>query len=101
MPVDRIEKWQSTENTCRFGIKNLGTIGMRIENTVAPNEIKLVSDGKNPFPFTLTIFITDGNNSESYFVFEGEVNMFMQAMIKKPLKSFFDSLATQLPEALK
>lgn len=102
MPSDRVEKWSSSENSCRFGIKNLGTIGMKVDSTTPPNQIVLVSDGKNPFPFKLTIFINeDGTNAQSHFVFDGEVNMFMQAMIKKPLKSFFDSLANKLPEAIK
>ena len=101
MPQERIEYWKSTESTCRFGIKNLSSIGMKVKEGITPNKIILESDGKNPFNFTLTIFINEINSAvNSYFVFEGDVNMFMKAMVQKPLKDFFDTLATNLPGAL-
>ena len=61
MPQDRIEFWKSTETTCRFGIKNLSSIGMKIKEGLAPTKIILESDGKNPFTFTLTIFINEND----------------------------------------
>lgn len=101
MPQDRVEYWKSTDTTCRFGIKKLSSIGMKHKELNAPTQIILESDGKNPFPFTLTIHIQeDGKNVTSYFVFDGEVNMFMKAMVQKPLKDFFDSLAENLPAAI-
>lgn len=99
MPAGKVENWRSTGDSCRFAIKNLATIGMKVGDTKAPSTIQLVSDGKNPFPFELTIHIAaNGAQSEAYFVFSGEVNMFMKTMIQKPLKSFFDSLVVALPE---
>lgn len=101
MPQDRIEYWKSTDDTCRFGIKNLSSIGMKTKESTAPNQIVLASDGKNPFTFTLTIFIKEETNlTNTYFVFEGDVNMFMTAMVQKPLKQFFNTLAENLPQAL-
>ena len=101
MPQDRIEFWKSTDSTCRFGIKKLSSIGMKHKELNTPNQIVLESDGKNPFTFTLTIFIEENaGNVSSYFVFEGDVNMFMKAMVTKPLKQFFDSLAENLPAAM-
>jgi hypothetical protein len=101
MPPDRVEYWKSTENTCRFGIKNLASIGMKHSELVSPNKIILESDGKNPFTFKLTIFIKEINDRvESYFEFEGDVNMFMKAMVQKPLKQFFDTLAENLPAGM-
>jgi carbon monoxide dehydrogenase subunit G len=101
MPQDKLEYWKSTDTTCRFGIKNLASIGMKHEELTAPSQIKLVSDGKNPFTFTLTIFIqTDGDTVTSFFEFEGDINMFMKAMVQKPLKQFFDTLAENLNAAI-
>jgi hypothetical protein len=101
MPQERIEFWKSTETTCRFGIKNLSSIGMKVKESTSPSQIVLEADGKNPFTFTLTIFINEnGSDITSYFVFEGDVNMFMKAMVQKPLKDFFDQLAQNLPGAI-
>lgn len=97
MPEGKVEKWNSTTDSCRFGIKNLATIGMKIKETNSPSLIVLESDGKNPFDFTLTIHIADnGATAESYIAFEGDVNMFMTAMVKKPLGDFFNVLANNL-----
>ena len=101
IPQDRIEYWKSTNSTCRFGIKNLSSIGMKVKDSTENSQIILESDGKNPFDFTLTIFITESENMIiSYFVFDGDVNMFMKAMVQKPLKQFFDTLAENLPSAV-
>lgn len=101
MPQDRIEYWKSTETTCRFGIKKLSSIGMKIKELNTPDQIILESDGKNPFSFTLTIHVNvNGDSVSSYFVFDGDVNMFMKTMVQKPLKQFFDSLAENLPAAM-
>lgn len=101
MPHGKIEKWQSTENTCRFAIKNLGTIGMKIKATDRPNSIDLISDGKNPFPFSLSVKITgNATNTNAFFIFDGDVNMFMKAMVQSPLKQFFDALAKNLTKAM-
>ena len=101
MPQDRVENWRSTETTCRFAIKNLSTIGMKIKEVQSPSKIVLVSDGKNPFDFSLTIHVQKENSdSQTYFVFDGDVNMFMSTMVKKPLSNFFDQLADNLPQAI-
>jgi len=101
MPEDRVDNWRSTAETCRFTIKNLSTIGMKHKSLESPNKIVLESDGKNPFPFTLTILVSDnGDKAASNFVFEGDVNMFMSTMVKSPLKKFFDQLAEGLDAAM-
>lgn len=101
MPEGKIEHWKSTNDSCRFGIKNLATIGMKHKELDTPNTITLKSDGKNPFDFTLTIYIKDQTDRvDSYFVFEGDVNMFMKAMVTNPLKQFFNTLADNLPIAM-
>lgn len=101
MPTEKVEYWKSTASTCRFGIKNLASIGMKIKEGISPYKIILEADGNNPFPFTLTIFIKSADGiTDTHFVFEGEVNMFMKTMVQKPLQKFFDALAQNLPQAL-
>ena len=101
MPEDRVDNWRSTNETCRFTIKNLSTIGMKHKNLDSPSKIVLESDGKNPFDFTLTVLISGENEkAESHFIFEGDANMFMATMVKAPLKKFFDQLAEGLDGAM-
>lgn len=100
MPQDKIENWSSSENECSFKIKGLAGIGMKNNEENAPNKIVLGSHGKNPFPFTLTINISETSESscETQLEFDGEVNAFMKMMIEKPLSNFFNMLANKLQE---
>ena len=99
MPEDKVEKWESTHESCSFQIKGLAKIGMKKESTVSPEKIHLVSEGKNPFEFTLDIlFKEDGGSTKSKMVFDANVNPFMKMMIEKPLTNFFNMLAEKLAE---
>lgn len=99
MPEDRVENWTSTTDTCSFQIKGLARIGMRIAERNEPSLIHIVSDGKNPFDFTLNIHL-DGQEAqtEGHFVFDGQMNPFMKMMVEKPLTNFFNMLADKLAE---
>lgn len=97
MPQDRIENWESTEETCSFSIKGLATIGMKREDADA-SKVKLVSHGKNPFPFTLSIIMSDNGEgtSDCYVEFEGKMNAMLSMMAKQPLTNFFNMLVDEL-----
>ncbi len=98
MPKDKIEKWTAQSDTCSFNINGMADIGMKIEKTVPHSEINIVSHGKNPFEFTLNVFIqADGNeNSIAFLVFDANVNPFLKMMAEKPLTNFFNMLVEKL-----
>lgn len=99
MPEDKVEKWESTEDSCSFQIKGLAKIGMRKESSQEPEKIHLVSEGKNPFEFTLDIMFTAADQqTKSKMIFDADVNPFMKMMIDKPLTNFFNMLAEKLVE---
>lgn len=100
MPEGKIEKWSSTEDQCEFTIKGMARIGLKKENTEAPNKIKISSFGKVPFTFDLDINLKEeaANQTEVGMVFNGDINPFMKMMVEKPLRNFFNYLVTKAAE---
>jgi carbon monoxide dehydrogenase subunit G len=98
IPKEKVSKWSATEDTCSFNINGMADIGMKIESTNQPSQINIVSHGKNPFEFNLTVFIEEklNNESASFLVFEAQVNPFLKMMVEKPLGNFFNMLAEKL-----
>lgn len=99
MPSEKIEGWKSTEEECSFNIKGLSKIGMKRAGGNANSLINLVSEGKNPFDFTLDIHIEEnGSTAFGQIKFEGKMNPFIKAMVEKPLTNFFNMLVEKLQE---
>ena len=97
-PQDKIENWESTNETCTMKIKSMGSLGLKRVASTANSLIYLDSYGKTPFKFTLNIFLSEkeDDTSEAYLVFEGDINPFMKMMVEKPLTEFFNSLVKRL-----
>ena len=99
MPSDKIEGWTSDESSCSFNIKGLAKIGMKRNSSVPNTLINLISEGKNPFDFTLDIHLTEqGDTCTGQIVFEGKMNPFIKAMVEKPLTNFFNMLVEKMQE---
>lgn len=100
LPADKIESWTCTTDTCSFRIKGMTDLGLKIESSTPPDQIVMVSHGKNPFDFKMIVNITEmeGDTSEVYIDFEGDINPFMKMMVEKPLQNFFNILVTRLAE---
>ena len=96
-PKDKIDNWESTEETCTMKIKNMGTIGLKRVASTANSLIYLDSYGKTPFKFTLNIYLEEkDSNCQAYLVFDGDINPFMKMMVEKPLIEFFNGLVIKL-----
>lgn len=100
LPADKVENFKSTRDTCSFRIKNMADLALIIEERVPFSRIKMSSEGKKPFPFSMTVLINpiNENECEVYIEFEGDINPFMKMMVEKPLTNFFNMLVTKLTE---
>lgn len=97
-PQDKVDNWESTEETCTMKIKSMGNLGLKRVASTANSLIYLDSHGKTPFKFTLNIFLSEKENDscEVHLVFDGDINPFMKMMVEKPLTEFFNSLVKRL-----
>jgi carbon monoxide dehydrogenase subunit G len=100
LPKDKISDYVATTDTCSFNINGMASISMRISERVPHNKIQVVSDGKNPFNFKMTVlFETSGENScIGQIVFDADVNPFVKMMVETPLTNFFNMLADRMSE---
>ncbi len=99
---DNISKFEVLENDkFLFALKGMPEIVLKLKEVNEPNLIVLGAAG-GKLDFTLTGHITeiDTNQSDIKLVFSGEFNAMMAMMIKKPISSFIDTLASNLPLAI-
>lgn len=96
----QVTNWQSTENDCSFTISGMATIGMKIVEKTPNTLIKVTSNGKVPFNFTLDILFTETSPTQciGQFIFDADLNPMMKMMVEKPLGKFFNLLAEKMKE---
>jgi len=98
LPQDNISDFKSDENQCSFKVQG-GIIISLIENGFEENKLFLKSGEKSPFPFDLTIDLTDiEEGTEGFIHFDGKVNMFLKMMVEKPLGNLFNYMSQKLKE---
>lgn len=98
MPEGKVSGWNSSDKDFSFVFSGMARIGMAHSSNEPNKVIHIVSNGSNPFDFTLKVLI-DGKpdgTSEVYMDFEAEINPFIKAMVEKPLDSFFNALTQNL-----
>jgi carbon monoxide dehydrogenase subunit G len=94
---DRVENWQSDENTCSFTISGLANLGMKIVEKKPNSFIKIVDFGKVPFKFNFLInIISKGNESNVSLVFDADLNSMLKMVAVKPLRNFLNMLLDEL-----
>jgi len=97
LPQDKISDFKSTDKDCSFKVQGGVIISLVQKGNKDNAEIYLVSGEKSPFPFKLTIFISDeGSESMGYMHFDGEVNMFLKMMVEKPLTNLFNFMSDKI-----
>ena len=97
LPSDKITDWQATQDDCSFKIQNAAIIPLVKSSTEPVSKINIKSGEKAPFPFTLEVFINaEGESTQGYLLFNGEINMFLKMMVVKPLTHLFDHMADRL-----
>lgn len=97
LPQDKISDFKSTDKDCSFKVQG-GVIISLVQNGTNGNaEIYMISGEKSPFPFKLTINLSDeGDVCSGFLHFDGEVNMFLKMMVEKPLTNLFNYMSDKI-----
>src|ERR1051325_1038141 len=87
----QVTNWKSTADECSFTISGMASIGMKIVEKTPNSHIKISSNGKVPFDFTLNIPLTETTATQTtgQIIFESNLNPMMAMMVEKPLRNFF------------
>lgn len=99
LPQDKISDFKASTNECSFKVQGGVTISLIHDGEEGMDKLFMKSGEKSPFPFRLTIFTNEVNDTtEGYIHFDGQVNMFLKMMVEKPLTSLFNYMADKLKE---
>ena len=95
---EQIANWKSDSDTCSFEINNMATIELRITERAQGSYIKMVSEGKSPFPIKLNSKLEFAGEQLTRFNFEidAEVNSMLSMMVKKPLQNLVEIMGKKL-----
>lgn len=94
IPVDKIQDFESTEDSCRFSVPNMGKVGLRIVEKTPFNTIKISGDGmaNQQFNFWVQLKEMDENDTKVKLTIKADLNPMLKMMVNKPLQNFVDKL---------
>lgn len=96
LPQDKISDFKASSDSCSFKVQGGITISL-VQNGHEENKLFLKSGEKTPFPFDLTIHLSEnGSSTDGYIHFDGEVNAFLKMMVEKPLSALFNYMSEKL-----
>ncbi len=98
IPEDKIQNWESTENSCRFNIEGIGETGMKIVEKEPFRLIKITGDesGKIDFNFWIQLKQVAENDTRIKLTIQASINPMFQIVVKKPLQNFLDTLVEHI-----
>ncbi len=98
IPEDKVQDWQSDEDSCRFKINPIGQTGVRIIEKEPYKLIKLSSleDSSFKFLFWAQFKSQEENTTHIKLTLDVEMNKMLEMMARKPLQEFLDKLVDQL-----
>ena len=99
LPLDKIKDWEASTEHCSFKVQGGIVIPMEFLSENQPNQLVLKSGAKSPFPFTLTVNLTQfENQTEGQLIFDAKVSKMIQLVAEKPLRNLFNTMATKITE---
>ncbi len=98
LPQDKISAWTSNSSECSFKIQGGIIIPLVLDNTIENKEINLISGPKSPFPFTLSVKLSEISEGETkgQLFFDAKMSKTIQFIAEKPLKNLFNSMAENI-----
>ncbi|MBT3241507.1 MAG: SRPBCC family protein [Bacteroidetes bacterium] len=98
IPSDKINDWQSDENSCSFSIPQAGTISLQITDKEPNTLIKVEPQGNTPFGFKFFIQIKEVAEQDTRFklTLRAELNAMMKTMFKGQIQKGLDQIVDTL-----
>ena len=96
---EQITDWESGEDWCRFLIKGMGHVKLKIGEKSPYSKLTYLPDGKMPFDFGLQfLFVSKNENAcEIQIAIDADLSNPMMAMLaKKPLQNLVNEMVKRL-----
>ncbi len=97
---EQISNWQADAESCSFEITGMANVELRMAEKKAPEFLKINSEGKSPFSFSLItrLYKKSDTLTESSFEIDAHVNSVMSMMVKRPLENLVGIMNDKLKE---
>jgi hypothetical protein len=97
----QVEGWQAEGDRCRFEIKGMARLGMRIAGRTPVSEVRLESTEPSPFPFAMACRVKPAGERGSSLVIglEADLNPMLRMLASEPLTRFLNHLAERCAAA--
>ena len=97
---EQVTKWNATETSCSFTIKNMGHVSLKIIELKENAHVKITGDGKTPFEFDLIARLDPISDESTNVHMQIIANMspMIQMMAKKPLQNLVNHMAHKVRE---
>lgn len=94
IPQDKVQNWESTEESCSFTVAGAGNIQLKISEKEPFNLIKVEPEGKTPMGFTFHIQLKEISEADTRIklTFRAEMNTMMKMMIQSPVQKALDQI---------
>ena len=101
IPADKIENWQSNEDSCSFSLKGIGDIALIIDEKQPFNLVKVVNahDSKHEFKFWIQLNEIGDNDTRMKLTFDVKLNAMMKMVAKKPIQEFITKFTDQIGDS--
>ena len=98
IPQDKVQNWQSAEDTCSFTVAQAGDIQLKISDKQPFSMIKVDPEGKTPIGFSFYIQLKELGEDDTRIklTFRAEMNTMMKMMIKSPVQKALDKIVETL-----
>ena len=96
---EQITDWQADSETCRFLIKGMGHVQLRMSEMKTGESVSYVPLGKMPFPYALRFMMheSDASRGEVRVVMDADLsNPLMAMMAQRPLQNLVEAMASRL-----
>ena len=101
LPIEKIENWTSTENSCSFHIKGLTTLEIEVYEKSEFTIVKYKNSIEKPFAFEMHFLISkiDSETSETQIILNADLNMTLKFLVSTPLKNLLDIMNKNIKNA--
>ncbi|MBN1158849.1 MAG: SRPBCC family protein [Bacteroidales bacterium] len=100
LPKEIMSNIEVFDHHCRFDVLGIGKVGLQMVEKIPFSQIKIAASEGSPADFNLWIHILphSANQTKVNFVLHAGLNVFLEAMAKKPLQQFIDMLADKMEQ---
>jgi carbon monoxide dehydrogenase subunit G len=94
IPSDKVEKFESSEDHCKFSVPGIGDVGLRIVDREPYKTIKVSGDGMSNQKFFLWIQLKQITETDTKIklTMQADLNPMLKMMVSKPLQEFLNKL---------